>query len=126
MRPSTITIPTVRSECLDWLLILNDQRLEQVLDVFVEHYNGHRLIERWSSIHPPTRHADRCRRRLSGARLVSGVATVSVVWFTSTSWRRDHVSAPYTDRLAKGGSNPALVKVTVSADDMTAFKKGIS
>ena len=33
---------TVRSECLDWLLILNDQHLERVLDVFVEHYNGHR------------------------------------------------------------------------------------
>ena len=33
---------TVRSECLDWLLILNDQHLEQVLNVFVEHYNGHR------------------------------------------------------------------------------------
>jgi hypothetical protein len=26
---------------------------------------------------------------------VSSVATVSVVWFTSTSWRRDQVSAPY-------------------------------
>jgi hypothetical protein len=33
---------TVRSECLDWVLILNDQHLERVLDVFVEHYNGHR------------------------------------------------------------------------------------
>jgi putative transposase len=35
-------VRTVRSECLDWLLILNDQHLERVLDVFVEHYNGHR------------------------------------------------------------------------------------
>jgi transposase InsO family protein len=35
-------VRTVRSECLDWLLILNDQHLEQALDVFVEHYNGHR------------------------------------------------------------------------------------
>ena len=33
---------TVRSECLDRLLILNNQHLERVLDVFVEHYNGHR------------------------------------------------------------------------------------
>ena len=32
----------VLSECLDWLLILNDQHLERVLAVFVEHYNGHR------------------------------------------------------------------------------------
>lgn len=29
---------TVRSECLDWLLILN----EHVLAVFVAHYDGHR------------------------------------------------------------------------------------
>ena len=35
-------VRTVRSECLDWLLILNDQHLERVLNVFVEHYNGHR------------------------------------------------------------------------------------
>jgi len=35
-------VRTVRSECLDWLLILNDQHLQRVLDVFVQHYNGHR------------------------------------------------------------------------------------
>ena len=35
-------VRTVRSECLDWLLILNDQHLERILDVFVAHYNGHR------------------------------------------------------------------------------------
>jgi transposase InsO family protein len=35
-------VRTVRSECLDRLLILNDQHLARVLDVFVEHYNGHR------------------------------------------------------------------------------------
>jgi len=35
-------VRTVRSECLDWLLILNGQHLERVLNVFVEHYNGHR------------------------------------------------------------------------------------
>src|SRR6267154_1563658 len=27
---------------------------------------------------------------------LSSVATVLVLWFTSTSWRRDEVSAPYT------------------------------
>jgi transposase InsO family protein len=35
-------VRTVRSECLDWLLILNDQHLEWVLAVFVDHYNDHR------------------------------------------------------------------------------------
>jgi putative transposase len=35
-------VRTVRSECLDWLLILNEQHLERVLAVFADHYNGHR------------------------------------------------------------------------------------
>ena len=35
-------VRTVRSECLDWLLILDQQHLEQVLAVLVDHYNGHR------------------------------------------------------------------------------------
>src|SRR5205823_6145631 len=30
------------------------------------------------------------------------------------------------DRLAKGGDNPNPVKVTVSADELAAFKKGIA
>ena len=35
-------VRTVRSECLDWLLILSQQHLERVLAVFVDHYNVHR------------------------------------------------------------------------------------
>jgi putative transposase len=35
-------VRTVRSECLDWLLILNRGHVERVLRVFVHHYNGHR------------------------------------------------------------------------------------
>ena len=35
-------VRTARSECLDWLLILNQPHLERVLEVFVDHYNGHR------------------------------------------------------------------------------------
>jgi putative transposase len=35
-------VRTVRSECLDWLLILNRRHLERVLRIFVHHYNGHR------------------------------------------------------------------------------------
>jgi putative transposase len=35
-------IRTVRAECLDWLLITGRGQLEQVLRVYVEHYNGHR------------------------------------------------------------------------------------
>jgi hypothetical protein len=35
-------VRTVRSECLDWLLILNQTQLERVLAEFMEHDNGHR------------------------------------------------------------------------------------
>jgi putative transposase len=35
-------VRTVRSECLDWLLIVNRRHLERVLGVFVDHYNSHR------------------------------------------------------------------------------------
>ena len=35
-------IRTVRTECLDWLLILNRTHLERVLRVYVGHYNHHR------------------------------------------------------------------------------------
>jgi len=31
---------TARSECLDWILILNARHLEHVVNVFVDHYNG--------------------------------------------------------------------------------------
>jgi putative transposase len=35
-------IRTVRAECLDWLLIVGRGHLEQVLRIYVEHYNVHR------------------------------------------------------------------------------------
>jgi putative transposase len=35
-------VGTVRAECLDWLLIVGRRHLEQVLRVYIEHYNGHR------------------------------------------------------------------------------------
>ena len=35
-------VHTVRAECLDWLLIVGRGHLEQVLRVYVEHYNRHR------------------------------------------------------------------------------------
>jgi len=45
-------VRTVRSECLDWLLILNQAHLERVLGVFVTHYNEHRP-HRALSLAPP-------------------------------------------------------------------------
>ena len=41
-------VRTVRSECLDWLLILNRRHLERVLRLYVAHYNRerpHRALE---------------------------------------------------------------------------------
>jgi hypothetical protein len=43
-------VRTVRTDCLDLLLILNQQHLERILEVFIDHYNG-------------TGHIERCRRR---------------------------------------------------------------
>jgi putative transposase len=67
-------VRSVRSECLDWLLILNPRHLEGVLRVYVDHYNRerpHRALE----LRPPERDERRerspvgeiCRRdRLGG------------------------------------------------------------
>ncbi len=41
-------VRSVRSECLDWLLILNRSHLERALRVYVDHYNRerpHRALE---------------------------------------------------------------------------------
>jgi putative transposase len=35
-------VRTVRSECLDWLLVRDRDHLERVLRVFIDRYNGHR------------------------------------------------------------------------------------
>jgi putative transposase len=35
-------VGTVRAECLDWLLIVGRRHLEQVLRVYIQHYNTHR------------------------------------------------------------------------------------
>jgi len=35
-------VGTVRAECLDWLLVVGRGHLQQVLRVYVQHYNHHR------------------------------------------------------------------------------------
>jgi putative transposase len=45
-------VRTVRSECLDWLLILNPRHLEHVLRVFIDHYN-HERPHRTLDLLPP-------------------------------------------------------------------------
>ena len=80
-------VRTIRSECLDWLLILNELHLERVLDVFVQHYNGHRP-HRALALTPPAQPARRRRQQRTGARIACSGAIVSVAWSTSTSWQR--------------------------------------
>ena len=45
-------VRTVRAECLDWLLIVGRGHLEQVLHVYVQHYNTHRA-HRALGLQPP-------------------------------------------------------------------------
>jgi transposase len=45
-------VRTVRSECLDWLLIVGRGHLNQVLRVYLEHYNAHRP-HRALKLNPP-------------------------------------------------------------------------
>jgi transposase InsO family protein len=35
-------VRTVRAECLDWLLVVGRGHLQQILRVYVQHYNRHR------------------------------------------------------------------------------------
>ena len=70
-------VRTVRSECLDWLLILNAGDLMRTLTVFIDHYNGcrpHRSlglkppngrtpIENWEGIQTDNRETSRPSRR---------------------------------------------------------------
>ena len=46
-------VGTVRCDCLDWILIVSRQQLEQVLRVYVDHYNNHRP-HRALALKPPT------------------------------------------------------------------------
>jgi transposase InsO family protein len=45
-------VRTIRSECLDWLLIFNRRHLERVLRVSVNHYN-HERPHRALELRPP-------------------------------------------------------------------------
>jgi putative transposase len=72
-------IRTVRTECLDWLLIVNRTHLERVLRVYVGHYNHQRphrglalaTPEGRRQLAPPAPAANRdvCRRDLLGGLL---------------------------------------------------------
>jgi hypothetical protein len=86
-------IRTVRAECLDWLLITGRGHLEQVLRIYVEHYNGHRphralQLESPDAPTGPIVISDNQRRVLRRDRL-NGCST------STTDKLHERVSAPY-------------------------------
>ena len=86
-------VRTARSECLDWLLILNQRHLERSLEVFVTHYNGHRPHRALSLT------TARAKTRAGHAGAWRGSCRVSrSSWWCDSRvrlWRRDDVFAPY-------------------------------
>jgi transposase InsO family protein len=76
-------VRTARSECFDRLLILNRPHLERILDVFVDHYNGHRPHRALSLT--PRRHDGLLQQRRHAVMVVFCAVIVSAVSFTSTS-----------------------------------------
>jgi Integrase core domain len=73
-------VRTIRTECLDWLLILNRRHIQGVLRVYVDHYNVHGRTARSSSSH---RNLGSHRRQQPPAR--SNAATASADSSTSTA-----------------------------------------
>jgi putative transposase len=55
-------VSTVRSECLDWMLVLGRRQLERVLRTYVLHYNEHRPHRRLD-LRPPIHSAEPMPRR---------------------------------------------------------------
>jgi hypothetical protein len=80
-------VRTVRSECFDWLLILNQQHLERVLQALVDHYTGTGHTARCPSRH--LRHGGRLQRPRHQVTLAFCAEIVSVLSFTSTCARRE-------------------------------------
>src|SRR5581483_4589763 len=62
-------VRTARSECFDRLLILNQQHLERILEVFADHYNGHRPHRALSLVPPEP-------RRPAATALAAGAARI--------------------------------------------------
>lgn len=56
-------IRTARSECLDWLLIVNASHLQRALAVFIDHYNGWRPHRTLGLAPPNGRAAEAARTR---------------------------------------------------------------
>jgi hypothetical protein len=88
----------VRAECLDWLLITGRGHLEQVLRVYVDHYNVHRPHRRsgWNRrVHQPVQPTSARTGALCAAATAWVACSMSI-----TDKLHERVSAPYA--LAAG------------------------
>ena len=63
-------VRTVRAECLDRLLVLNQPHLERILEVFVDHYNRHRPHRALSLAPPEARRSVASSWALGDARVL--------------------------------------------------------
>jgi putative transposase len=86
-------IRTVRAECLDWLLMVGRGHLEQVLRVYIEHYNAHRPHRALGRQPPDPTVEPGLRARTS--RPKSTGATCSADSCTSTDELHERICAPY-------------------------------
>ena len=86
-------IRTVRAECLDWLLIVGCRHLEQVLRVYVQHYNTHRP-HRALQLQPRIQPSD-CPWPARISRPESTDVISSAVCFTSTDKLHERIYAPF-------------------------------
>jgi hypothetical protein len=86
-------VRTVRTECLDWLLIVSRGHLEQVLRVYVRHSNGH-CPHRALMRQPPDQPAGlTVVARSNKAECID--ATCSAVSSMSTDTLHERICAPF-------------------------------
>jgi putative transposase len=105
-------VRTARTECLDWLLIINRRHLERALRVFVDHYNSHRP-HRSLNLKPP----DSAARKLRVLHPPAGPSSVEIgSEASSTNTASPHPPcAPPQAGLARRHLLPAAMNATRSA-----------
>jgi transposase InsO family protein len=61
-------VRTVRTECLDWMLVFGRRHLERILGIYTAHYNGRRP-HRGLELQTPDPRPDRLPRPVLGGRV---------------------------------------------------------
>jgi hypothetical protein len=87
-------VRTARTECLDWLLIINRRHLEHVLRVFTDHYNRH-WPHRALTLTPPAPTGENVTRS-HRSWLASSVAISLADSLPTTTPSMNRLCAPHT------------------------------